>query len=143
MNVLSKRPLPGAFLCHAHVDRAAVRALYKRLKRDHIEPWLDGESLLPGQNWEREIREAILKSDVILICLSNAFNEKRGFRHQELKIALAKMEVLSEGEIFIIPVRLEKCEMPASLRHLHRVDLFEKDGYKKLIDSLQRCATFG
>lgn len=128
------------FLCHAHADRAAVRDLYKRLKRDRIEPWLDGESLLPGQNWEHEIHKAILKSDVVLVCLSNAFNEKRGFRHEELKIALKKVEVLSEDDIFIIPVRLEKCETPASLRHLHRLDLFEEGGYGKLLKALRESA---
>ncbi|MBL8076939.1 MAG: toll/interleukin-1 receptor domain-containing protein [Anaerolineales bacterium] len=126
------------FLCHSHADRDAVHALYKRLKRDHMEPWLDRESLLPGQNWEHEIHRAILKSDVVLVCLSNAFNEKHGFRHEELKIALKKTGMLSVDDIFIIPVRLEKCEMPDSLIHLHRVDLFEKDGYKRLILSLKK-----
>ncbi len=142
MNALSKRRPLKVFLCHAHADGIAIRVLYKRLKRDRIEPWLDGESLMPGQNWEREIRVAILKSDVILICLSNTFNEKRGFRHEELKIALRRMEVLSEEDIFIIPVHLEKCEMPASLRHLHRVDLFEEDGYGKLLKALRKQASF-
>lgn len=128
------------FLCHAHADRDAVHALYKRLKRDHMEPWLDRESLLPGQNWEHEIHRAILKSDVVLVCLSNAFNEKRGFRHEELKIALKKTGMLPVDDIFIIPVRLEKCEMPDSLIHLHRVDLFEADGYRKLSRALQMSA---
>jgi hypothetical protein len=142
MNKRMKLPYPKVFLCHSHADRAAVRVLYKRLKGDHVEPWLDGESLLPGQHWEREIREAILKSDAILICLSNAFNGKRGFRHEELKLALGKAGTLPEGDVFIIPLRLEKCDMPASLRHLHRVDLFEMGGYKKLIGSLYRNAAY-
>ena len=41
-----------------------------------------------------------------------------------------------EGEIFIIPVRLDKCDTLESLRHLHWVELFEDDGYKKLKQSL-------
>ncbi len=41
-----------------------------------------------------------------------------------------------EGEIFIIPTRLEECDNLESLRHLHWVDLFEKDGYKRLKHSL-------
>lgn len=128
------------FLCHSHADRDAVHSLYRRLKRDHMEPWLDRESLLPGQNWEHEIRRAILKSDVVLVCLSNAFNEKRGFRHEELKIALKKTKVLSVDDIFIIPVRLEKCDMPTSLSRLHRVDLFETGGYLKLLKTLRMSA---
>jgi hypothetical protein len=58
-----KRPLK-AFLCHAHViplrdaDREPVRALYARLKREGVDVWLDKEKLLPGANWEYEIRKA-------------------------------------------------------------------------------------
>lgn len=124
------------FLCHAHSDRETVRALWSRLKRDGVEAWLDRENLQPGQNWEREIRTAILKSDVIVICLSKEFNEQGGFRHKELKIALEKADVIPEDEVFIIPVRLDECDMPKSLMHLHRVDLFEAGGYKRLIQAL-------
>jgi len=126
------------FLCHSHADRAAVHALYSRLKNDGVDAWLDKEKLLAGQNWEHEIRRAILTSDVVIACLSQGFNKQEGFRHEELKIALEKANLIPEDETFIIPVRLEECDMPESLRHLHRVDLFETGGYKKLVHSLWR-----
>ena len=126
------------FLCHAHNDKAAVHKLYHRIIKDGINAWLDAEKLQPGQNWEYEIRKAILKSDVVIVCLSRAFNKQHGYRHEELKIALEKAPLLSEGEIFVIPARLENCDLPESLRHLHRVDLFEDDGYKKLIRTLRK-----
>ena len=127
------------FIIHAHRDREAVHDLYVRLARDGFKPWLDAEKLLPGQNWEYEICKAILKSNVVIVCLSQQFDEQKGFRHEELKIALKKAEVLPVEDIFIIPVRLEKCNMPDSLHHLHRVDLFKTDGYKKLIHALRKC----
>jgi hypothetical protein len=126
------------FLCHSHTDRDAVHDLYLRLKKDHIQPWLDRENLLPGQNWAYEISNAILRSDMVIVCLSRGFDDQNGFRHQELKIALRKARALPVEDIFIIPVRLEKCELPDSLHHLHRVDLFETGGYKKLMESLRR-----
>jgi len=126
------------FLCHSHADSAVVHALYARLKNDGVDAWLDKEKLLAGQNWEHEIRKAILKSDVVVACLSRGFNKQEGFRHQELKIALEKANLIPEDETFIIPIRLEICDMPESLRHLHRVDLFETGGYKKLFRALQR-----
>jgi len=128
------------FLCHSHVDRAAVHALYARLKNDGVDAWLDREKLLAGQNWEHEIRKAILKSDVVIACLSRGFNKQNGFRHEEVKIALKKAGVIPRDETFIIPVRLEVCDMPESLCHLHRVDLFERGGYKRLIRALKRYA---
>ncbi len=125
------------FLCYAHSDKESVHNLYTRIMEDGIHTWLDSKDLQPGQNWEHEIRKAILKSDVAIICLSREFNKQRGYRHEELKLALEKTELLDEDKVFIIPVRLEKCEMPESLQRLHRVDLFEAGGYKKLIRALR------
>ena len=61
----TKRPLK-VFLCHAHGDAAAVRALYTRIKKEGVDVWLDKEKLLPGQgfdrlnlsDWELEIHKA-------------------------------------------------------------------------------------
>jgi hypothetical protein len=64
---VSKRPLK-VFLCHARADRDAVRTLYTRLTtpplrfgagEDGVDAWLDKEKLLPGQDWELEIRKAV------------------------------------------------------------------------------------
>lgn len=126
------------FLCHAHNDKAAVHKLYHRIIKDGINAWLDAEKLQPGQDWEYEIRKAILKSDVIIVCLSRAFSKQKGYRHEELKVALERAPLFSEDEIFIIPARLENCDLPESLRHLHRVDLFEDGGYRKLIRTLRK-----
>jgi hypothetical protein len=95
-------------------------------------------TILPGQDWELEIRKVILKSDVVIACLSRGFNKQKGFRHEELKIAFQRVDLIPGDEIFIIPLRLEECDMPESLRHLHCVDLFETDGYKKLVRALRK-----
>lgn len=133
----SKRQL-RVFLIYAHSNQGVVHKLYTRLVKDGMEVWVDKEKLQPGQNWEYEIHKAILKSDVVIVCLSQAFNKQKGYRHKELKIALKKATLLDEGEIYIIPARLEKCKLPAPLCHLQRIDLFEANGYRKLIRALQR-----
>lgn len=129
----------NVFLIHAHSDREAVHKLYARLIKDGIHAWLDVENLQPGQDWQQEIRKAIIKSDVVIVCLSRGFNAQQGYRHEELKLALEKASLIVDN-IFIIPARLEKCDMPDSLRHLHRVDLFTTGGYKKLINALREQA---
>ncbi len=133
----SKRTLK-VFLCYAHSDKETVHNLYARIMENGVYAWLDTEDLQPGQNWQHEIRKAILKSDVVIVCLSREFNKQHGYRYEELKIALERAKLLADGDVFIIPVRLEKCDMPSALRHLHRVDLFESGGYKKLIRALWR-----
>jgi len=129
---------PNIFLIHAHTDRAAVHLLYTRMLKDGINVWLDAESLQPGQDWQHEIRKAILKSELVIVCLSRKFDKQPGYRHEELNIALEKAKLLVGDEIFIIPVRMEECVMPESVRHLQRVDLFKTGGYKKLIRALRK-----
>ncbi len=132
---MDKRPLK-VFLCHAHSDRDAVQTLYTRLIKDGVDVWLDKAKLLPGQDWELEIRKAVRESDVVVVCLSKQFNQA-GFRQKEVRIALDEAEKQPEGEIFIIPARLEECNTLESLRRWHWVDLFEPDGYEMLMRALR------
>ena len=125
------------FLIYAHSDKETVRKLHQRLVRDGIRAWLDAQNLQPGQDWQYEIRKAILSSDRVLVCLTQGFNKQPGYRHEELKVALEKAKLLEDGRVFIIPVRLEDCRMPDAVSHLQRVDLFEPGGYKKLVRALR------
>src|SRR5512147_378118 len=127
----SKRPLK-VFLCHAHADRDPVRALYTRLTNDGVDAWFDKAKLLPGQDWELEIRKAVREADVVVVCLSKQFNQA-GFRQKEVRLALDTAMEKPEGEIFIIPARLEECDNLESLQRWHWVDLFESDGFQRLI----------
>ncbi len=137
MSKIFRKKALRIFLSYSHKDRKLVHTLWSRLEKDGMDVWLDKENLQPGQNWEQEIRQAILASHITIVCLSQEFIQHSGFRHEELKIAIRKAKSLPASEIFIIPVRLEKCDMPQSLRHIHRVDLFERGGYKKLLLVLQ------
>jgi len=130
-----KRPLK-VFLCHAHVDRDSVQNLYSRLTRNGVNAWLDKSNLFAGQDWELEIRKAVREADVIIVCLSKRFNLD-GFRQKEVRLALDVAMEKTEDAIFIIPVRLEECDTLESLRRLHWVDLFEDDGYHRLLSALQ------
>lgn len=130
-----KRPLK-VFLCHAHADRDAVKALYTRLTKDGVDAWLDKEKLLPGQDWELEIRKAVREADVVVVCLSKQFNQA-GFRQKEVRLALDTAMEKPEGEIFIIPARLEDCDAPEIVQRYHWVDLFDDNGYELLISALR------
>ena len=127
-----------AFLIHSHADRKPVHRLYLRLAHDGVNVWMDVERLQPGQDWQREIHKAILACDVVLVCLSGNFNERQGYRHKELSLALDKARFMPVDEVSIIPVRLEACDLPESLSHLQRVDLFQPGGYRQLIRVLKR-----
>jgi hypothetical protein len=129
------------FLCHSSGDKAAVRQLYQRLKSDGFDPWLDEENLLPGQEWNLEITKAVRSSDVVIVCLSCGSVSKTGYFQKETKFALDVAEQQPEGTIFIIPAKLEECEVPERLRRWHWVSLSEKNGYERLNKSLRRRAS--
>jgi hypothetical protein len=126
------------FLLYARGDEEVVRRLYRRLVKEGADVWLDKEKLLPGQDWAYEIRNAIHNSDLVIACLSRQFNKQGGFRHEELKIAVERADSFREGQTFIIPARLELCDLPDSLRRWQCVDLFETDGYKSLLSALTK-----
>ena len=131
-----KRPLK-VFLCHASGDKLPVRELYKRLVAEGVDAWLDQEKLLPGQDWRVEIPRAVREADVVVICLSNKSITKEGYVQKEIKFALDSAEEKPEGTIFLIPARLEDCAVPERLNRWQWVDLFEDNGFVKLLRSLK------
>lgn len=135
----SKRQL-RVFLCHAKDDKQAVQELYKRLVDRNVDPWLDEEKLLPGQDWDLEIAKAVRESDVVIVCLSQKSTNKTGFVQKEIKYALDVADQQPEGSIFLIPLRLEKCIVPDRLKRLQWVDFFKYTGFTRLVNSLTRKA---
>lgn len=127
----------SVFLCHASADKAAVRQLYRRLAADGFAPWFDEESLRAGQDWRAEIVEVVRTVDFVVVCLSKASTTRAGYVQREIKDALDVADEQPDGSTFVIPVRLEDCEVPRRLRHLHWVDLFAELGYARLVLAMQ------
>lgn len=109
------RPL-RVFLCHASQDKRTVRELYNALKaEDWIDPWLDEEKISFGQHWATAIEEALDSADVVLIFLSRNSVHKEGFVQRELNYAWDLSLEKPHEVIFLIPVRLDDCEIPRFL----------------------------
>jgi outer membrane protein assembly factor BamD (BamD/ComL family) len=125
------------FLCHASGDKAPVRDLYRRLVAEGVDAWLDQEKLMPGQDWQLEIPRAVREADVVVVCLSNNSVTKEGYVQKEIKFALDSAKEKPEGTIFLIPVRLDDCPVPERLKRWQWVDLFESNGYERLMRSLR------
>lgn len=106
-----------------------------------MEPWLDEENILPGQDWEREITKAVRTVDAVIVCLSRESISKTGYVQKEIRFALDKADEQPDGVIFIIPLKLEECEVPHRLRRWHWVNYFEAQGYERLLRALQSRAT--
>ncbi|MEH1863954.1 MAG: toll/interleukin-1 receptor domain-containing protein [Nostoc sp.] len=133
---VSDQPLK-VFLCHGSEDKPTVRELYYRLLASGVKPWLDEENLLPGQDWRYEIAKAVRESNIVIVCLSRTSVSKAGFVQKEIKYALDVADEKPEGSIFLIPARLEECSLPDRLSGRQWVDIFQKNGFERLLKSLQ------
>jgi len=132
------------FLCHSSSDKPMVRDLNTLLSKENwIDPWLDEIKIKPGQDWKFEIEKAIDITDVVIIVLSRNSVSREGFVQKEIKIVLDKFDEKPEGTIYIIPIRIEKCDVPNRLAKLQwlEMSLENVDWYTRLRESLRLRAT--
>jgi hypothetical protein len=129
----------SVFLCHCSEDKPAVRQLKQQLEVEAFSPWLD-EDDIPPRLWEEEIQQALHRSQAIVVCLSRVFAHKEGFVQKELHYALEIAREKPDGTIFLIPVRLEECEIPRKLNAWQCIDLYKAGGYEKLKAALHNRA---
>jgi hypothetical protein len=136
------------FICHSSGDKPAVRELHQRLDaEDWIDAWLDEEKLDPGDDWDKDIKEAFEKADTFLVCLSQASVIKIGYVQRELRKILDKAEEQPlTSENFIIPIRLDECEIPVELKTWQYLDYFplnkKEQAYESLLKSLRERAVW-
>ncbi len=129
-----KVQLIKVFLSYEHTDAKEVSSLHKKLTAQGFLSWIDRNDMGAGR-WELQIKKAIRAADFFIPCLSKNSNRKEGFIRKEIKFALEKQDELNEDAGYIIPLRLDECEIPESLKDFHAVDLF-KGGFSKLVELL-------
>jgi DNA-binding NtrC family response regulator len=129
------------FICHSSTDLDKVNQVHRWLIDHNVEPWMSTENLLPGHEWEFEIKKAISKTDVVLICLTKNAIRKEGFVQTEIRKAIDIAMSKPEGVIYLIPLRLEQCEPPLRIEEFQYVDFFDSGGQNKLLKALRNRAT--
>jgi TIR domain len=127
MSVAQPRELHKAsiFISYARQDRLMAHRLWEDLRAAHLDAWIDVENIKPGQNWKHEISKAIRHAEYFVIVLSHSAKDHRGYFQKEIREALEIAEERPEGEIFLIPARIEDCLVPHhKLEALQWVNLF-------------------
>ena len=127
------------FLCYAKKDLEKVEPIFSILEQEGHQPWLDVKCLFAGEDWEVAIRRILRETDFVIVCLSENSVNHRGFMRKEIKIALEMWEEKLEDDIYLIPARLEECEIKdEKLGTLHRVDLFRQNGFQQLLEAIKK-----
>jgi tetratricopeptide (TPR) repeat protein len=138
---MSKKHL---FLSYCRDNKAEVSKLRDNLIAAGEQVWWD-QDILGGHDWKLEIRKAMRDAYAIVVCLSTETADRiTSGVYTEVLDAIAAYREHAPGSIFLIPVRLSECDIPLieidgtrTLDRLNYVDLFETDGFDKLIRSIQ------
>lgn len=131
--------LASVFICHASEDHATAQFIYNELKTSGFKPWLDSESLSPGEQWNDEIERQLCCAHYVLIINSISLNKKlQGYVNKEIKLALERSDQFRRPLIFVVPVRIDNSDILDELESFHYVDLTNKNNIKKLVDTLKR-----
>lgn len=134
---------PRVFLAYVAEDLGLVRRLRDGLAAAGCAPWLDKDQLLAGQNWPRAIERAIAMADVFVACFSPRSIVKRGQFQSELRYALNCAARLPMEEVFVVPVRLEPCQVPQQISgQWQYIDLFPgwERGMARLTEAIHRAS---
>ena len=145
---MATMPKKHVFLSYYRENAKEVSRLRDDLLAAGETVWWD-QDILPGQDWRQAIRQAMRDSYAVLLCLSSegAGRPMSGVNPEALD-AIDVYRQYRTGEIFLIPVRLNDCEIPPieidgtrTLDRLQWIDLFppsrRKDGLSRLVQALQ------
>lgn len=128
------------FISHSYQDKKFVNLLTNRLRDDGIQVWTDEKELAVGDNIEEKITDAIKKTDYFIVVLSkNSTNSK----WVNFELSATRLKEISQEQNIILPVLIEDCEIPFSLRDRLFSDFrysFD-EGYAKLLKALKTQTT--
>ena len=130
----------SVFISYASEDAEYARSLYVELLNAGFEPWMDKppapyqhRGIKIGQRWRDEIERALRSADYIVLTLSTRSVQKRGFVRYEFRLALDLMNMVPDGEVLVLPIRIDDCVVPElrvgtiNLTDLHWQDVRRAD----------------
>jgi hypothetical protein len=139
-----------AFISYVREDSRRVDQLQRTLQTAGIPVWRDTDDLWPGEDWRLKIRTAITDNALVFIaCFSQASLARgRTYQNEELTLAIEQLRLRRPDDPWLIPVRLDECEIPdrdigggRTLTSIQRVDLFGErsgEGATRLVAAVLR-----
>ncbi|WFN35240.1 toll/interleukin-1 receptor domain-containing protein [Methanogenium sp. S4BF] len=131
---------PKVFISHASEDKERfVVKFAERLRYDGIEAWLDKWEILLGDSLVQKIfDEGLEQSDIIAIVISKYSITKKWVK-EELDLAVYRK---IEGKCRIIPIIIDDCIVPESIKHTLHVKIQNLNNYDAEYNEI-RSTIFG
>ena len=120
------------FLRHCSADKPTVRELAEHLKADGLRVWLDEWAIQPGDSIALAIERGLESSRTLVLAVSeNAFDSE----WVTLERHTALFRDPTNVERRFIPIRLDNCELPESLKQFAYIEWAQhgEEGYEKLL----------
>ncbi|WNS42045.1 toll/interleukin-1 receptor domain-containing protein [Paenibacillus sp. MMS20-IR301] len=117
------------FISYSRIDKDITSQLRKKLDEHGLKVWMDTEEILPGEKWKQEIRNALEKSEFVIVCFSEkSIMNTEGYFYDELKIIREIMHSSSQSVLFCIPIAIDDFDRkitPNGFEENHILDLYE------------------
>lgn len=124
------------FISHAKEDMQFAEQVYDYLLEKGYSPWLDKRKIKIGANWDYEIKKALKDSTFVILLLSSISIKKRGYIQKEFKYALEYSESKLVDDIYILPILIDKCDIPEHLNKFHWIERSDENLIDKILNSL-------
>lgn len=123
------------FLSYSRSDSQVVDKIAKDLQREGIEIWFDRQDIKPGQNWKEQIEKALNDASFLIVFISKNSLQSRAV---QLEYRAAFENQKRTGGTRLIPILLEKVELPEFLSTIQYIDFTESyyQGMQKLLNTL-------
>jgi serine/threonine protein kinase len=139
-----------AFISYVREDSRKVDQLQQALEAAGVVVWRDTANLWPGEDWRAKIRRAITGNALVfIVCFSlSSVSRSKSYQNEELMLAIEQIRLRPPDDPWLIPVRLDDCEIPdreigagRTLASLQRADLFgarADEGIDRLVAAVLR-----
>ena len=129
------QPRPTCFISYSHSDRAHAERLTSALQQRGLDVWIDALQILPGDSLVEKIFEEGLKNcSLFLVLLSPRSVQSAWVRHELDVAVINRLKRVTR----VIPLVVEKCEIPVTLRALRWLDM--SDGVARAADLIAAAA---
>lgn len=129
-------PVILAFISYAKEDYEKVLSITSDLNDKGILTWFDKRMLLPGDDWQHRIEQAIEEADYFILFLSSQTIDRVGYKNRELQLALYQQSLRPVGKRFIVPILLDDCKTPRDLEKLNWLKVTRENWFDILLKAI-------
>lgn len=125
--------MPSIFLSHSWEDKFFARKLAEKLAEFGVDVWIDEAELKVGDSLIQKISEAIEKTEYVAVVLSHN-SVASPWVQKELSIAMT--QEIAGKKVKVLPILLEKCEIPEFLKDKLYADFTDLDKFDESLSKI-------